>query len=207
MGTPPEIRQQAITATNNLLPERSRLQYERAYNLFNSWRNENRIKNFSENVLLAYFQKLSATMKPSSLWSIYSMLRSTLNLKNNIGIRKYPKGCSFLKRASDGYKPKKSKTLTPQQIQEFLTTAPDEKYLFTKAALIFGLMGACRREELMKIEINHIEDLNTALVVHIPDTKTKIERQFVIGGNFYKICKKYIQLRPSKLPSNMNRFF
>jgi integrase len=68
-------------------------------------------------------------------------------------------------------------------------------------------MGACRREELMKIEINHIEDLNTALVVHIPDTKTKIERQFVIGGNFYKICKKYIQLRPSKLPSNMNRFF
>jgi hypothetical protein len=56
MGTPPEIRQQAITATNNLLPERSRLQYERAYNLFNAWRNENRIKNFSENVLLAYFQ-------------------------------------------------------------------------------------------------------------------------------------------------------
>jgi hypothetical protein len=51
-------------------------------------------------------------------------------------------------------------------------------------------MGARRREELMKIEINHIEDLNTALVVHIPDTKTKIERQFVIGGNFYKICKK-----------------
>jgi hypothetical protein len=68
-------------------------------------------------------------------------------------------------------------------------------------------MGACRREELMKIEINHIEDLNTALVVHIPDTKTKIERQFVIGGNFYKSCKKYIQLRPSNLPSNMNRFF
>jgi hypothetical protein len=60
------------------------------------------------------------------------MLRSTLNLKNNIDIRKYPKVCSFLKRASDGYKPKKSKTLTPQQIQEFLTTAPDEKYLFTK---------------------------------------------------------------------------
>jgi hypothetical protein len=64
-------------------------------------------------------------------------------------------------------------------------------------------MGACRREELMKIEVNHIEDL----VVRIPDTKTKIERQFVIGGNFYKICKKYIQLRPSNLPSNMNRFF
>jgi hypothetical protein len=67
-------------------------------------------------------------------------------------------------------------------------------------------MGACRREELMKIETSHIEDLGTALLVHIPDTKTKTERQFVIGGNFYHTCTKYMELRPSNLTST-TRFF
>lgn len=66
-------------------------------------------------------------------------------------------------------------------------------------------MGACRREELMKIETTHIEDLNTALLVHIPDSKTKVERQFVVSGNFYAICKKYMKLRPSDVPNS--RFF
>ncbi|KAI4470655.1 serine-threonine protein kinase [Holotrichia oblita] len=106
-ATPPEIGEQAIRATVNLLPEKSRIQYEGAYNLFSKWCSEKQIKIYSENVLLAYFQQLSASMKPPSLWTIYLMLRSTLNLKNNVDITKYPKLCSFLKRTSDGYKPKK----------------------------------------------------------------------------------------------------
>lgn len=68
-------------------------------------------------------------------------------------------------------------------------------------------MGACRREELMKVEVSHLEDLNTAYLVRIPDTKTKTERQFVITGNLYNICKKYRSLRPINLPNNLTRFF
>lgn len=64
-------------------------------------------------------------------------------------------------------------------------------------------MGACRRAELMKIETSHIEDLKSAILVHIPDTKTKTERQFVISGTFYHTCKKYMELRPP----NLTRFF
>lgn len=67
-------------------------------------------------------------------------------------------------------------------------------------------MGACRREELMKIELSHVEDMQTALLVHIPDTKTKVKRQFVIGGNLYHICKKYMQLRPPNI-QNVTRYF
>ncbi|XP_044262164.1 multifunctional protein ADE2 isoform X4 [Tribolium madens] len=177
----------ATSATATSLPEKSKAQYERAYKLFQDWREKNQRNSLSENVLLAYFQELSKRNKPSSLWAAYSMLRTTLNLKNNVDISKYFKLGAFLKRKSDGYKPKKSKTLTPQQIKEFLSSAPDKDYLFTKVGLIFSIMGACRREELMKIEINHIEDLNTSLLVHIPDTKTKTERQFEIGGSFYHI--------------------
>jgi hypothetical protein len=41
--------------------------------------------------MLAFFQKLSQNMKPMSLWSTYSMLRSTTNLKNDVDISKYNK--------------------------------------------------------------------------------------------------------------------
>lgn len=132
LGTPPEILTAAEAATANLLPSKSREQYERAYKLFTDWRKDSKTDSLSENVLLAYFQHLSARLKPSSLWSIYSMLRSTINVKNNTDISKYKRLCAFLKRTADGYKPKKSKILTPQQIKEFISTAPDEKYLFTK---------------------------------------------------------------------------
>ncbi|XP_064212309.1 uncharacterized protein LOC135265892 [Tribolium castaneum] len=204
-GTPPKIQEAAAAATANLMPQKSKKQYEKQYKLFINWRQEKQTESFSKNVLLAYIQQLSTRMKPSSLWAIYSMLRTTLNLKNNIDISKYPKLCKFLKNKSSGYNPKKSRILTPEQIKEFLCSAPDENYLFSKVGLIFGIMGACRREELMKLETNHVEDLSTALLVHIPDTKTKTERQFVIGGNFYGICKKYMELRPQDV--HTTRFF
>jgi hypothetical protein len=70
IGTPA-----AAETTNNLLPEKSRYQYERAYNIFDEWRKENRIRSF-----------LCQNMKPRSLWSTYSMVRSTINLKNYVDI-------------------------------------------------------------------------------------------------------------------------
>jgi hypothetical protein len=75
----------------NLLPEKSWYQNERAYNIFDEWRKENRIGSFSEDVMLAFFQKLSQNMNPTSLWSTYSMFRSTSNLKTNVDISKYNK--------------------------------------------------------------------------------------------------------------------
>jgi hypothetical protein len=66
------------------LPEKSRYHYERAYNIFDEWRKKNRRGSFSEDVMLAFFQKLSQNMEPTSLWSTYSMLQSTINLKNDV---------------------------------------------------------------------------------------------------------------------------
>ena len=71
-------------------------------------------------------------MKPSSLWAIYSMLKSTININhNNINIATYPKLIGLLKRKSDGYQPKKSNILTSKQIKTFLEEAPN-KFLFEK---------------------------------------------------------------------------
>lgn len=55
-------------------------------------------------------------------------------------------------------------------------------------------MGACRRNELYQMKIEHVQNLGTAILISVPDTKTKVERKFTITGRFYEIVKKYIDL-------------
>ncbi|RZC39413.1 hypothetical protein BDFB_014833 [Asbolus verrucosus] len=60
------------------------------------------------------------------------MLKSTLNIKKNINIEKYPKLISFLKRTKDGYVPKKSKILEIEEVEQFINEAPNDTYLLIK---------------------------------------------------------------------------
>lgn len=55
-----------------------------------------------------------------------------------------------------------------------------------------GLLGSCRIHELYAMKIEHIQDVQSALVVTVPASKTKKSRIFTIAGKFYKICKKYV---------------
>jgi len=48
--------------------------------MFESWMNLRKIKGIDENVVLAYFLHLQKKLAPSSLWTKYSMLRSTIHL-------------------------------------------------------------------------------------------------------------------------------
>jgi hypothetical protein len=59
------------------------------------------------------------------------MIRSSLIVNTHIDISKYPKLMAFLKRNSDGYQAKKSKVLTRDQMEIFLSEANDE-YLMIK---------------------------------------------------------------------------
>ncbi|KAJ3655710.1 hypothetical protein Zmor_014830 [Zophobas morio] len=182
-GTPPEVAEAAGAV--NLLPEKSQKLYKIAYNQFMKWKQEKKITSFSERVILAYFADLSSKYKISTLWTYYSMLRSTLNINHNINIEQYHKLRAFLKRQGENYQPKKAKTVSPQQITKFITEAPDVKYLATKVALIMGIMGACRTQELHSMRIQDIKDLNSAFLVTLPNTKTKIRRSFT--ENCYEI--------------------
>ncbi|KAJ8916922.1 hypothetical protein NQ315_013393 [Exocentrus adspersus] len=132
----------------------------------------------------------------STLWKTYSMLRTTLNIKHNINISKYLKLKSFLKRKSVGFRAKKSKVLSAQEVNTFIKEAPNEIHLGTKAALIVGIMGACRKNELYQMKINDIEDLGHFILVSIPDSKTNVSRNFTITGEYCQIFKKYVALRP-----------
>ncbi|CAG9790196.1 unnamed protein product [Diatraea saccharalis] len=69
-------------------------------------------------------------------------------------------------------------------------------------ALIFGINDAYRRQELLNITTNDIENQGKMLLVKIPNTKNKIPRSFIIDGPFYDVVKKYEALRTTKAKNN-----
>jgi hypothetical protein len=65
-------------AVSNLIPEKSKRQYDKCYN---------------------DLMEKSKTVKSSTLWSTYSMLKLTLNIRDGIGVTKFLKLVPFLKKS------------------------------------------------------------------------------------------------------------
>ncbi|CAB0039183.1 unnamed protein product [Trichogramma brassicae] len=106
-----------------------------------TWKEEHRdsLSNNEENNLIVYFKYLKETRKlsPSTLWSIWSMLRSTLSTNEDIDIKQFQRLKNLVKNNSKGYKPKKSSVFQWKEIMKFIEEAPDEQYLATKISLRF----------------------------------------------------------------------
>lgn len=130
--TPPELKSVINSALSELIPAKSKRQYEKCYSEFKDWCDKEKVKTVSENILLAYLMHKSKVIKSSTLWSIYSMLKCMLNVRDGIDVRKFLKLVPFLKRKAVGYQPRKSKVFTREQIDSFLREANDEIYLLLK---------------------------------------------------------------------------
>lgn len=130
---PPEILESARKAIKNVIPEKSFSKYETAYNKVKAWQKTENVIILCEEVMLAYFEELSHKFAPTTLWSIYSMLKCTLNAfeRNNIE-KKFPNLIAFLSNNTVDYKLKKAMILSPENVNDFLKAAPDLKFLATK---------------------------------------------------------------------------
>jgi NAD-dependent DNA ligase len=115
------INEAARAYYDNLRPSVSRERYEKVFREFEAWCNRKKVKQITEEVVLVYIGEKSKTCKPSTLWSHHSMLKATLKLNRDINISKYNKVNSFMKRTSTGYKPKKSRVFTKEDVSRFLT--------------------------------------------------------------------------------------
>ncbi|XP_057658845.1 uncharacterized protein LOC130895521 [Diorhabda carinulata] len=195
---------------DHILPTRSKEIYQRAYNDFISWCISNNVNNCSEKTLLEYFAAKSKILKASSMVTVYSMLKSTLQLYHKTDISKFSKLLAYLKIKSNGHSPKRTKILTKNQVLAFLTEAPDEKYLMVKVALIFGIAGG-RSRELTDLKVDDIQDLGTSLLVIIRESDSHIKRSYNIFNDkgwpidFLDIFRKYASLRPKNIEHR--RFF
>lgn len=113
VSTSLNVDQMAEMASRQLYPEKSKARYEATYKVFKDWCVAKETNAVDENVLLAFFYERSQKLKsPSSMWSEYSMLKTSFIINDNQDISKCPKLIAFLKRKSDGYKPKKSEVFT-----------------------------------------------------------------------------------------------
>ena len=99
----------------------------------------------SEKVLLAYFSQKAKVFKPSTMWSHYSMLRTTISLNKNVDISKFTNLIDLLKRNGEGYLPKKSKIFTRNDFNRFFIEADDHTYLGLKVIFITAIAGDCRK--------------------------------------------------------------
>lgn len=76
---------------------------------------------------------------------------------------------------------------------------------------IIGLSGACRREELKDLLVENVTDQDQVFRIVIPNTKTKIAREFFVtsgsveGVNMVELTRKYAALRPKHAAHS--RFF
>ena len=122
----------------DLLPPKSRARYMVAYDKFMEWQRSNNCYSFEEVVFHKYMKELAKKQKPSSLWSVYSMLKSVCSAKHKLDISRYSNLILFLKRQSAGYQVKKAVTLTEEEVSTFLNNAPDEIYLATKVSNFFN---------------------------------------------------------------------
>lgn len=66
------------------------------------------------------------------------MLRTTIEKNHNIDIN-YPKLLSLLKKFAVGYTAKKSNVFEPNEIDKFLSEAPDNEFLATKVTFCMFL--------------------------------------------------------------------
>lgn len=89
MSVPEAIIKEAATISASLLPEKSAPRYERQYADFKDWQEKNGITGVTEDVLLTYINQLSARFSPTSLWSKWSMLKSCLEVRENIAIHRF----------------------------------------------------------------------------------------------------------------------
>lgn len=198
--------------------------YENAYDNFLKWRDAKKEQVMDENLLLAYLEESKKSKKPSTLFSIYSMLKKMLDIHENIQIDRFPRLLALCKSYKKGFVSSKSKIFTEHEMQKFLSEAPDEEYLVEKVrpfsctivilslhiiifqvVSIFGVFGACRGIDFTQVKVTHIENLGKVALVRIPNPNNKDPKTFVIDGKDLRIVKKYADLRSPK--TTTARFF
>lgn len=114
------------------LPEISKDTYEKRYLNFMEWCKSRNIEEYTEPVLLQYFEEKSKTYKSATVFVMYSMIRATLSLRKNVDISKYKELLKFIKKFADEKKPEKFKSFTRDEVNRFLIDAPDDTYLLSK---------------------------------------------------------------------------
>uniref|UniRef100_A0ABD2WHR4 Uncharacterized protein n=1 Tax=Trichogramma kaykai TaxID=54128 RepID=A0ABD2WHR4_9HYME len=157
----------SLIVQTDTLPKKSSERYLLVYDAYKDWQKEHAksLSNSEEKNLIVYFSELKLKLKPTTLWSIWSMLKKTLATRDDVNINNFITLKSLIKNNSKGLlnllrEPTKSAVLKWDEIKKFMDEAPDFVYLGTKVVLVFGICGALRSDEIKNMLVQDVEDLN-----------------------------------------------
>ena len=127
-----------LIVQNDSLPKKSADRYLAVYNAYKKWREEHSssLSDNEEKNLLVYFTELRARLKPPTLWSIWSMLKTTMATRDNVDLKQYTDLRYLVKLNARNYRPKKSAVLKWDEIVNFMNNAPDYVYLAAKVYIV-----------------------------------------------------------------------
>ena len=94
----------SLIVQSGTLSKKSIERYLCVYNKYKTWRNKykNSLSNSEKNSLIVYFNELKLKLKSPTLWSIWSMLKKTLNTREDIDINRFCKFKDLIKANARG---------------------------------------------------------------------------------------------------------
>ncbi|KAJ6647959.1 hypothetical protein Bhyg_03184, partial [Pseudolycoriella hygida] len=114
-----------------------------------------------------YFEQAAQRYKPTTLWSMYSMLKKTIISNHNVTISKYSRLISFLKVKMIGYESKKAKDFDSDEIKKFLLEAQDVQFMAVMDVVVFGISVGYRSDEITKVLFEHVTDSEAEIIVRM----------------------------------------
>lgn len=205
----------SITSNNLVLPETSTKQLDKNYKVackkFYEWTKSNSINSLSENNIMNYVNYLKKELTTNSLIDHMTVLRTFIQINYKIDINSYEKVNNLWNTIYDHQITMESSVesisyrqtmFTLEEIQKFLTDAPDYHYLHHKVFLIIGILGACRITFFRGITLDDFDDDGTKAVMNLKDTYQPALKKVITNGS-YSLFKKYINRRPSNVDTNI----
>ena len=119
---PPEIVEAAKEVTLNLSPDKSKRLYVSAYNNFKPWRSTKKTTLFVEDVFLAYFKDILQTISPPTLWTRFSMVKTTIRTFDQIDISTYHQLIAYITKKKDKHIKNNPNTFTAASFVTMLLT-------------------------------------------------------------------------------------
>jgi integrase len=166
----------------------------------------------SEAVILSFLTKESATKAPTTLWTIYSLVKKYLLLECSFDLGHAERVNEFLKTLMRQHKKKKAAAFSREDIFKFLRAAPSEgEDLVCKLVLLAGFYGGLRGCELVALTWQDLTFSKEGILLRIAFSKTdragvgvvklmpKIEEDAICPVYYFTMYKNMVGVTTGRL--------
>lgn len=155
------MKRTAQEILNDINPVESKKRYEDHWKKFVEYSGmDSNMREPLEEDFLQYFDHLKRVKEyaASTMWSVYSMLNKTYQLKYGKKMQSFPRLQFLLKSFEKGYIRKTANVFTKNEIENFLNDAPNTgEYIHMKAAVVLCYFGGLRCCDLVNMNSEDFE--------------------------------------------------